>query len=166
MRMTDAPQHVYFDAVLTPNRSLSEKGFVMIMCAFGAVSFITGMAFLSMGALPVVGFFGLDAFALYLAFRWTFRRQREETRIRIYSDSVQLDHQKATGKTKSATLPTAFTRVELEHPLRPNSWLRLEHGRTAFIIGRFLTLEERHSLAEALRSALLMARSERYPDQI
>jgi uncharacterized membrane protein len=57
------------------------------MSIVGVVSFLTGMAFLSMGAVPVIGFFGLDALAIWLAFRWSFRKQREETRIRITASS-------------------------------------------------------------------------------
>jgi uncharacterized membrane protein len=45
----------------------------------------------------------------------------------------------------------------------PTSWLRIEHGRTAFVIGRFLTPKERKSLAEGLRTALQRARCERHP---
>lgn len=164
--MTSIPDKIYFDAVLTPNRSLSERGFLIIMCVFGTISFVTGMAFLSMGALPVVGFFGLDVLAVYLAFRWTFRRQREETHILISTDQVRLDHVKSSGETKSAELPTAFTRIELDHPPRPDSWLRVEHGKTAYVIGRFLTIDERLSLAEAMRSAIYSARSERFPNQL
>ena len=62
---------------------------------------------------------------------------------------------------KEAEVPTAFARVELDEPLAWNSWLRIEHGQRAYVIGRFLTPKERKSLAEALRSALLRARSER-----
>ncbi|KCZ50718.1 DUF2244 domain-containing protein [Hyphomonas pacifica] len=154
---------IYMDAVLRPNRSLSQRGFTIVMAIVGGVSFLTGMAFISMGAIPVIGFFGLDALAFYLAFRLSFKRQQEETHIRISAREMCLTHTKADGSRKEAKLPTAFARVELDEPLTPNSWLRIEYGKTAYIIGRFLTLPERKSLAKALRAALHEARLERNP---
>ena len=115
--MSQIDEVIYFDAVLTPNRSLSPRGFAVLMTVVGVASFACGVAFLSMGAFPVVGFFGLDALAVYIAFRSSFRRQRE----------------------------------------------RIEHGRTAYVIGRFLTCPERKSLSIAIRAALQNARAERHP---
>ena len=160
--MPDTDETIYFDAVLTPNRSLSERGFAVVMAIVGAVSFLTGMAFLSMGAIPVIGFFGLDALAIWLAFRWSFRKQREETRIRVTASNLYMLHRKANGAEKRVSVPSGFARVELAEPLQPDSWLRIEHGRTAWIIGRFLTLPERKSLAEALKLALHRAKLERH----
>ena len=116
-----------------------------------------------MGALPVVGFFGLDALAIWLAFRWNFRQQNQSTRVQITAEAVHLHHTNPDGSEKTAKVPTAFARVELDEPVDWNSWLRIEHGRRAFVIGRFLTPNERRSLADALRIALAQARSERFP---
>lgn len=163
--MSEPTEIIYMDAVLQPNRSLSEKGFLRVMIFVGAVSFVTGMAFISLGAIPVIGFFGLDALVFYLAFRASFRKQREETRIVVTARDVRLSHRKANGKEKTATIPSAFARVELDEPLTAQSWLRIEYGKTAYIIGRFLTPPERKSLANAIRAALQQARLERNPAQ-
>ena len=160
--MPDTDEIIYFDAVLTPNRSLSERGFAIVMSIVGVVSFLTGMAFLSMGAVPVIGFFGLDALAIWLAFRWSFRKQREETWIRVTASNIDMMHRKANGQEKRVSVPSGFARVELAEPLRPDSWLRIEHGRKGWVIGRFLTLPERKSLAEALKLALHRAKLERH----
>ena len=153
------------DAVLRPNQSLSPRGFAIVMSLVGAVSFLTGLAFLSMGALPVIGFFGLDALAFYCAFRMSFRKQREETRIIVTAKELRLSHKRANGSEKCVSLPSGFARVELEEPLTASSWLRIEYGKSAYIIGRFLTLPERKSLARAIRTALMDARNERYYPQ-
>ena len=55
-----------FSAVITPHRSLGSIGFLVLMIVFGGVSFVTGIAFLLMGAWPVFGFFGLDVAAAVL----------------------------------------------------------------------------------------------------
>src|SRR6185369_17089775 len=62
-----------FSAILTPHRSLSATGFVIVMALVGGMSFFAGMAFLLMGAWPVFGFFGLDVLLVYLAFRANYR---------------------------------------------------------------------------------------------
>tara|TARA_R110001599_G_scaffold154209_2_gene339865 strand:+ start:472 stop:960 length:489 start_codon:yes stop_codon:yes gene_type:complete len=161
--MSQIDEVIYFDAVLTPNRSLSPRGFAVLMTVVGVASFACGVAFLSMGAFPVVGFFGLDALAVYIAFRASFRRQREQTRVTVTAKTMQLRHRAADGSEKSVEFPSAFTRVELDEPLSPTSWLRIEHGRTAYVIGRFLTCPERKSLSIAIRAALQNARAERHP---
>ena len=161
--MLSPPETIYMDAVLTPNRSLSRKGFLIAMTAIAVTFFLTGLIFLSMGALPVLGFMGLDILAIWLAFRISFRRQKEETRVTVTARAIRLHHKDAKGREKRAELPSAFARVELDEPAGPASWLRIEHGKTAWIIGRFLTPPERSDFAKALRKALLAAKSERYP---
>lgn len=160
--MTDIAETIYMDAVLTPNRSLSPRAFTLMMTGFGAISFVCGLAFLSMGALPVVGFFGLDALLLYLAFRWTFRKQAETTRVTVTASALRLRHRKSNGDMNDVSVPTAFARITLDEPLTPHSWLRIEYGQKAYVIGRFLTPPERKSLADALKSAIGDARCERY----
>lgn len=154
---------VYMDAVLTPNRSLSPRAFNLVMAIIALASLAFGLLFVSMGAWPVIGFFGLDALALWLAFRWVRRRQRQETRITITAEAVRLHHRDGQGRERTAQVPAAFARIALDEPVLATSWLRIEHGRDAFIIGRFLTPGERKSLAEGLRDALARARAERHP---
>src|SRR3954471_20942127 len=62
-----------FEAVITPHRSPGQTGFVLLMAAVGTVSFVAGIVFLLLGALPVFGFFGLDVLLLYWAFRINYR---------------------------------------------------------------------------------------------
>lgn len=153
---------VYMDAVLTPNASLSARAFLIVMGLTVAMSLISGLMFVSMGAWPIFGFFGLDALALWGAFCWVRHRARQETRVRITADRVLMHHRDGSGREKTAEIPAAFARVELAEPVTPTSWLRIEHGRTAYVIGRFLTPDERKSLAKGLREALQRARTERY----
>ena len=47
-------------AILTPHRSLSPKGFVILMSVIAGFNFIVGLFFYVIGAWPVVGFMGLD----------------------------------------------------------------------------------------------------------
>ncbi len=153
---------IYLDALLEPNQSLSPRALAWIVAGVAGVSLVASLSFLKIGALPVVGFFGLDALAVALALRHNYRVQRQRTRVRVTADEVRLDHVDPRGRSKSAGVPTAFARVELDEPLTPASLLRIEHGRKAYVIGRFLTAPERKSLAEALRRAIRRARLERF----
>ncbi|MEM7492848.1 MAG: DUF2244 domain-containing protein [Pseudomonadota bacterium] len=161
--MTSRTEKIYFDATLTPNRSLSPRAFLIVMCIVGGVSFLAGMMFLSMGAFPVLGFFGLDALLIYLCFRFSQRSQRQVTRVKVTTDKIDLVHEEPGRKTKSAQIPTAFARVNLEFPERAPSELQIAYRGQAWVIGRFLTPGERKSLKKALEDAIFHARNERYP---
>ncbi len=154
---------IYMDAVLSPNRSQTRGLLLWVVGGLGLVSFLSGLLFLSIGAWPVFGFFGLDMLVL----GWLLRRhmidQRQQTRVRVTADTLSLCHRDGRGRERRADVPSAFARVELDAPGDQRSHLRIEYGATAWVIGRFLTAEERKSLAEALRSALLRSRRERHP---
>src|SRR6478672_4634901 len=62
-----------FSAIITPHRSLSRRGFLLVMTLIGGLSFIGGMFFFLLGAWPVVGFLGFDVVLVYWAFRVNFR---------------------------------------------------------------------------------------------
>lgn len=157
------PEIIYFDATLTPNRSLSPRAFTIVMGIVVAMSFIAGLSFVSLGAFPVIGFFGLDALAIWFAFRWSFRSLKQETRVRVTAEQIDLLHTQPGQKPREASLPTAFAQVRLDFPERRASELKLLHAGKAWVIGRFLTPAERKSLKAALESAIGRARSERYP---
>ena len=161
--MEPTEQTIYFDATLTPNRSLSPRAFLIVMSVIAAMSFIAGLAFVSMGAFPVIGFFGLDALAIWFAFRWSFRTMKQETRIRVTAEAIDLLHEQPGKPARTATLPTAFARVRLDFPERRPSELKLAHGQKAWVIGRFLTPGERKSLKDALETAIWRAKNERHP---
>ncbi|MEO0606737.1 MAG: DUF2244 domain-containing protein [Pseudomonadota bacterium] len=161
--MESTTEIIYFDAVLTPNRSLSPRAFTLVMAIVAGMSFVAGLAFVSMGAFPVIGFFGLDALAIWVAFRWNFRKLKQETRVRVTADKIDLSHTLPGRPPRAAQLPTAFTRVQLEFPERRPSELKLAHGPKAWVIGRFLTPAERKSLKDALETAIWEARRERHP---
>src|ERR1700687_5142075 len=86
----DLAQPELFSALLTPHRSLNRTGFLVLMGFLSAVSFAAGLAFLMMGAWPVLGFFGLDVLAIYWAFRVNFRRARATEEIRVTPSELRV----------------------------------------------------------------------------
>ncbi len=160
--MQSEPETIYFDATLTPNRSLSPRAFGIVMAIVVAMSFIAGLSFVSFGAFPVIGFFGLDALAIWAAFHWSFRSLKQETRVRVTAEQIDMRHTHPGQKPRAASLPTAFTQVRLDYPDRKPSELKLSHAGKAWVIGRFLTPAERKSLKTALESAIWRAQNERH----
>src|SRR5258705_11058500 len=79
-----------FSALLTPHRSLNRTGFLVLMAFVCAISFAAGLAFLLMGAWPVLGFFGLDVLAIYWAFCINFRSARASEEITVTPSELRL----------------------------------------------------------------------------
>jgi uncharacterized membrane protein len=151
---------LYFDAVLTPHRSLSPRGFLVMMGLVGIVSFISGMAFLMMGAWPVFGFFGLDAALIYFAFRLNYRAARAYETVQISEGEVRVRKVDARGNVTAWSAPPYWARVDLheEEEAEENTRLSLiSHGR-AVVVGGFLAPFERKELGEAIRQGLGDAR--------
>src|ERR1700761_9626576 len=86
----DPSETELFSARLTPHRSLNRTGFLVVMAFVSVVSFAAGIAFLLMGAWPVLGFFGLDALAIYWAFKINFRRASAFEEIRVTPSVLHL----------------------------------------------------------------------------
>ena len=156
--MTDADDIIYLDEALRPNASLSRRAFLIVMTLVGLFSFAGGVLYLTLGAWPVFGFFGLDMLAIWFAFRLSFRAQEQVTYVRIDRDHLRLWHQQRGKADKTADLPVAFVRIELDTPTTPHTHLRIAYSNKAFIIGRFLTPEQRTRLAKRLRAAVHQAR--------
>lgn len=153
------PTALPFDAVLRPNRSLSPRGFVILMGFVAAVSFGAGVAFVAMGAWPVFGFFGLDALALYVAFRLNYRSGRLYERVRIEGDELKVARVEPNGRARRWSLPTYWARVALVGEAEgPGEVVLSSHGRSV-AVGAFLAPEERASFAAALSDALRQARA-------
>ena len=56
-----------------PYRSLSPRGFAVVMAALGILAFTIGLGFFLMGAWPVIGFLGLEILVVWVAFKLNYR---------------------------------------------------------------------------------------------
>lgn len=145
-----------FFAMISPHRSLSGPGFVVLMCAVGVVSFAAGIFFLQLGAWPVFGFFGLDAALIYWAFRRNYADARLYESVQISGNELIVRHVPPKGEPFECRFQAYWVRVELEEnsardicgPL----WLT-SHGRRVQI-GAFLGPGELRAFARTLERAL------------
>ncbi len=147
-------ERIYFDAVLYPHRSLSPAGFLILMALLAAVSFTAGVFFLTRGAWPVFGFFGLDVLLVWLAFRQNFRAARLRELITLTGSELVIRRVEPGGAEREFRFEPYWARVEVDAaPGQPNRLVISSHGRRV-MVGAFLTPEERLELAQALRRAL------------
>jgi uncharacterized membrane protein len=153
----DAPQ--LFSALLTPHRSLNRTGFLVVMAFVSVVSFAAGLAFLLMGAWPVLGFFGLDLLAIYWAFRINFRRAKASEEILVTPSELRVRRISHRGHVMEFVLNPLWVQLNREtHAEYGIEKLYLvSRGRHIAIAG-FLGPDEKASFANALAAALQAAR--------
>jgi uncharacterized membrane protein len=152
------PDTAPFRAVLTPHRSLTPRGFLIVMTIVGVISFIAGMSFLAMGAWPVMGFFGLDALAIYIAFKLNYRAGRLVEIVEITTNDLTVIRTRPNGRQETFALNPYWARVHLaQRPDGANALFLRSHGK-AHAIAAFLNDDERRDLASALDRALAAVR--------
>jgi uncharacterized membrane protein len=141
--------------VMHPHRSLTRRGFALVIAITAAGLFAVGLLFALLGAWPVIGFCGLELLLLYVAFRVSFRDARAAERIRLSDAGLEVSRLMPDG-TPAGTwrFPPNWLRVSIDEPPLPDSPLILSSHGKSLVIGRFLTTDERRDLARALRAAL------------
>ncbi len=144
-----------FSAVITPHRSLSPRGFLILMLCLGAVSFVSGVVFVSMGAWPVCGFFGLDVLLVYVAFRANFRAARAYEVVTITASELTVRKVSQRGGVREWTLNPLWVRLEriVHEEFGIERLFLVSQGRRLSIAG-CLGAHEKKSLAKALSAAL------------
>lgn len=153
-----APGPRPFRLVMTPYRSLSKPGFLIVMAFIGAVSFVTGIAFALMGAWPVLGFFGLDVVLIYWAFQRNYRSGRQLETIEIADGELRLVRTDPRGRSATTELPSAWIEVRFSEQPDGRTTIALASRGREHRFATFLTDDERREIAPVLRAALIEAR--------
>ena len=144
-----------FSAVITPHRSLGSVGFLVLMIAFGGVSFITGIAFLLMGAWPVFGFFGLDVLLLYWAFKLNYRHAGAYEEVKVTPAALTIRKVSHRGRVREWVLNPLWVRLDkVVHEEFGIERLFLVSRGKQLAIASFLSPDEKASFATALGAAI------------
>ncbi len=145
-----------WQATLTPHRSLSRSGFLLIMALVILVNLVVGGLFMVIGAWPVAAFAGLDVLLVWWAFRANFADARQVERISITEHELIFDRLRGNQPPEQQRFVRRWVRVELEEDREREliGRLMLVSGQIRVAVGDFLAPEERKTLAAALRSAL------------
>src|SRR6516225_11125887 len=148
-----------FAALVTPHRSLSPTGFLILMTCLGGLSFVSGIVCVSIGAWPVFGFFGLDVLLVYLAFRANYRTARAYEEVTVTASELTVRKVNHRGLVRQWTLNPLWVRLErIFHEEFGIERLFLVFRGRRLVIARFLSPAENASFARALTSALGEAR--------
>src|SRR3978361_1824766 len=140
-----------FSALLTPHRSLNRTGFLVLMGFVCAISFAAGTAFLMMGAWPVLGFFGLDALAIYWAFRINFRHARASEEISVTPSELRVRRISHRGHVVEWVLNPLWVQLEQKaHAEFGIEKLYLGSRGRWVSVASFLGPDEKASFAKAL----------------
>lgn len=149
-----------FTAVLRPYRSLSPRGFSILMGAIVACTFAIGLAFWLAGAWPVVGFCGLDILLIQVAFRLNYRAARASEEIRLTRDRLSVTRTTPRGVATETAFNPYWARLEVDrHPEIGVTRVRIASHGSGLDVAVFLGPRERESFAAALGAALAEARA-------
>src|ERR1700738_1821508 len=155
----EVAQPELFSALLTPHRSLNRPGFVVLVSVLRAVSFAAGLAFLVMGAWPVLGFFCLDVVPIYWAFRINFRHAKATEEIWVTPSELRVRRVSHRGHVVEFVLNPLWVRLgQKKHSEFGIEKLYLVSKGRRVSIGSFLGPDEKASFAKALLAALQVAR--------
>lgn len=156
----NAPDTTVFATVLRPYRSLSSRGFGILMCAIAACTFAIGLSFWLLGAWPVVGFCGLDLLLIQLAFHLNYRSARAAEEINLTRARLSVRKISASGVAVETDFNPYWAQLEVDrHPEFGVTGVRIASHGKRLDIARFLGPRERESFAESLGAALARVRA-------
>jgi uncharacterized membrane protein len=153
---------LYMDAVITPHRSLSERGFIVLISIITVANCASAAVFIAMGAMFVPIFLGLDLIAVVAAFLVSFRAGRQVERVQVSARDVRVTVETPKWSRVVWESPTAFTRVAVEREEGDRAMaLRLSLSGREVAVAVALSPRERAEFAQALERAIWEARRER-----
>ncbi|MFU0507400.1 DUF2244 domain-containing protein [Pseudaminobacter sp. NGMCC 1.201702] len=149
----------FFQALLTPHRSLGRTGFLVLMAGLCASWLVTGAFFLAHGAWPVFGFFGLDILAIYIAFRLNYRAARAREEVSVSRTSLDIRKIAPSGRSEAHHFNPFWARFAVaRHDEIGITKMAVEGQGRSVPIGGFLNPDDRESFAAAFSRALATAK--------
>ena len=152
---------LYMDAEIKPNRSLSERGFIILIAVVTICNCISSAVFVYYGATLVPFFMAFDVLAVVVAFAVSFAGARQVQRVTITARDVVVTHETPNWSKVVWESPTAFTRVAVEKDEDRTVVVRLALSGKDVPVAQALSPRERGEFAEALERAIWEARRER-----
>jgi uncharacterized membrane protein len=154
-----AAEPTIFSALITPHRSLGSTGFLILMLTIGTLSFISGFAFILIGAWPVFGFLGLDVLLVFFAFRANYRAARAYEEVKVTASELTLRKVSQRGSVREWTLNPVWVQLDrIVHEEFGIERLFLVSQGRRLSIASFLGPDEKASFARALSNALSEAK--------
>jgi uncharacterized membrane protein len=125
-----------------------------------AISLACGLFFLSIGAWPIFGFFGLDVLLLYGAFKLNYRAGRVREEVSVSRLSVDVRHIAPSGRTREHHFNPFWARFRVSRHEEIGITRMAVEGQGQHVqIGVFLNPDDRESFAKAFGRALATAKA-------
>ena len=150
---------LFMDAVITPHRSLTSRGVVVVIGAVTAFDALMAVIFVAMGAAPIPIFLGIGLLAVIIALVASNRAAMRLERIQVTPSEVRVVKEERGVVELVWVSPTAFTRVSLADEDDDESALHLHLSDRALPVAKALSRGERRDFARALESAIRRARA-------
>ena len=147
-----------FHAVLFPHRSLTRRGYLVLMAVVAGAMGFAALRTWAIGAWPVSLFAVADILLVWGAFKLSYRSGRQFEEITVTPSEVLIRKVSPAGRVREHRFQTAWARLAVVR--RDEDVVNLEigsHGR-AVVIGAFLNPEDRASFASALSDAISRSR--------
>ncbi len=159
LAMSTASDEIVFRARLSPHRSLGRTGqIILFTCIIGATC-VLSIPFYLVGALPVVGFFGLDVLLLWIAFRVSNNRARAYEELVLSHVELLFRRMTWQGRLREWRFNPLWVKLAREdHEEFGTQWIALQEGQRRVEMAAFLGAEEKADFAGALSQALVVAR--------
>jgi len=150
---------LYMDAEIKPHRSLSERGFIILISIITAANVGSAIVFLRLHANVVPIFLAVDVVAIIVAFLASFRAARMIERVQVSAAEVKVTYEAGDRVRVVWESPTAFTRVTTERDEENRcTALRLALSGRQTAVAAALSPRERGEFAKALEEAIWKAK--------
>ncbi|MEM6383406.1 MAG: DUF2244 domain-containing protein [Pseudomonadota bacterium] len=145
-----------FSAKLTPHRSLSRNGFVVMMVVIAGLATSSGIMFLAVGAWPVLAFLVLDVLIVWAAFQINYRAGRAYEEVVVTPDCLTIKRVSGWGRVTTDSLHPVWTRLKTayDHEEERVLAIKLESKGQQFPVGSFMNPADKESFANALGDVL------------
>ena len=151
----DHAEKTLFAALLTPHRSLSKNGFVVLMILGGGVLFVQAIFFLVSGAWPIATFCWLDLLALYIAFKMNYRAARAREEVSVSRQELLIRKVTPAGRATDHRYNPFWARFQVDrHDEIGITDMRVSGQGRQTDVGSFLNPDDKESFATAFQRAL------------
>lgn len=149
-----------FAATLTPNRSLTRRGYRYVIALACVLATIPGIVFFSLGAWPIVGFLGLDVLAIGWALAASMKSGKQYEEVTLWPDELEVKQVAANGKVELKRFNPFFVKLVIDRDFNEKTTaLHLRTREGDLVIGAFLNADDKASFAKVFGTALKKART-------
>ncbi|WP_118136643.1 DUF2244 domain-containing protein [Oceanicella sp. SM1341] len=152
-----APQYT---VTLWPHRSLSQRGFHLLILLTSLVYLVPLTALVGTRALWVMlPFAGLHVGLLWLFMRRNYRDARITEEVKLWPDLMTVERRDPGGRVRHWHANPYWVRLEIAREGRPENYLTLTGNGRRIELGAFLSPEERLTLHDELSLAIARSRA-------